>query len=63
LVDRAKELDRRNNNTLWWDSILKEMKNVRPAFDVFEGKEEDMAPGYQKIGCHMIFDIKLGENF
>jgi hypothetical protein len=27
-VDRAKELDHRNGNTFWWDSIMKEMKNV-----------------------------------
>ena len=62
-VKEAKELDLENGNTLWWDAIIKEMKNVRPAFRVFEGTEKDILPGYQKINCHWIFDIKLGENF
>ena len=41
---------------------MKEMKNVRPAFEVFEGKIKDLV-GYQSIKCHVIWDIKLGENF
>ena len=39
------------------------MKNVRPAFEVFEKRKEDIPIGYQHIKCHMIFDVKLGENF
>ena len=39
------------------------MKNVRPAFEAYEGNKEDLPPGYQQIKCQMIFDIKLGENF
>ena len=39
------------------------MKNVRPAFEAYESNKEDLPPGYQQIKCHMIFDIKLGENF
>ena len=39
------------------------MKNVRPAFEVCEGRKEDLPIGYQMIKCHMIFDVKLGENF
>ena len=39
------------------------MNNVRPAFEVFEKRKEDIPIGYQQIKCHMIFDIKLGENF
>jgi hypothetical protein len=62
-VEQAKQLDIENGNTLWWDSILKEMKNVLVAFEEFDGKEEDIPPGYQYIDCHMIFDIKMGENF
>ena len=62
-VSQAIAIDKKNGNTLWWDAIVKEMKNVRPAFDPFEGKESDIPIGYQKIDCHMIFDIKMGENF
>ncbi len=39
------------------------MKNVRIAFEVWEGKKEDIPPGYQQVDCHMIFDVKMGENF
>ena len=39
-----------------------EMKNVRPAFKRYDDDVNKLV-GYQKIKCHMIFDIKLGENF
>ena len=39
------------------------MRNVRPAFEVWEKDFEHIPPGYQQIKCHMIFDIKMGENF
>ena len=60
-VAEAKRLDKDNRDTLWWDAICKEMKNVRIAFEEFEG--DKIPPGYQEIRCHMIFDIKMGENF
>ena len=41
-VKEAKRLDEQNGNTLWWDAICKEMKNVRVAFEVFEGKEDEI---------------------
>jgi hypothetical protein len=62
-VKEAFEIDAENGDTLWWDAIKQEMKNVRPAFEIFEGRKEDMAIGYQEIKCRMIFDVKLGENF
>ena len=55
LVQEAKELDHQNGNNLWWEAICKEMKNVRPAFEVLEKD--------QQIKCHMVFDVKMGENF
>ena len=39
------------------------MKNVRLAFEVFEGGIEQLPSRYQEIRCHMIFDVKIGENF
>jgi hypothetical protein len=62
-VEEAKRIDSENGDTRWWDAIVKEMKNVRPVFKVFEGQENQIPIGYQKIRCHLIFDIKLGENF
>ena len=31
-VEEAVKLDKANGDTLWWDAICKEMKNVRPAY-------------------------------
>ncbi|KAI2495086.1 Reverse transcriptase (RNA-dependent DNA polymerase) [Fragilaria crotonensis] len=62
-VKEAREIDAENGNTYWWDAILKEMKNVRPAFEVWEGSKDAIPPRYQQIKCHLIFDVKMGENF
>jgi hypothetical protein len=32
-VEEPRRFDEENGNTFWWDAILKEMKNVRPAFE------------------------------
>ena len=56
-------IDGENGDTLWWDAIFKEMKNVRIAFEKFKGDKEDIPPEYQFVNCHMIFDIKMGEGF
>ena len=62
-VKEALEIDRENGNTLWWDALMLEMKNVRPSFEVFEGNLDQIPIGFTKINCHVIFDVKLGENF
>jgi hypothetical protein len=62
-VKHALELDCRNSNTLWWDAIMQEMNNVRIAFEKFNVEKKDLPVGFQQIQCHMIFDVKLGENF
>ena len=68
--DEAKRFDTSNGNTLWWDAICQEMKNVRIAFEQYDGFthhqgtiKELKDKGYQQINCHMIFDVKMGENF
>ena len=38
------------------------MQNVRIAFEEYEGNQEELI-GFQEIKCHMVFDVKLGENF
>lgn len=60
-VAEAKRLDLKNGNTLWWDSICQEMASVRIAFEEYDG--EGTPVGFAKIRCHIIFDVKLGENF
>jgi Reverse transcriptase (RNA-dependent DNA polymerase) len=61
-VAAALLVDEKNGNTLWRDAIEKEMVNVLPAFTVYEGDPKTLV-GFQFIRCHMIFDVKLGENF
>ena len=57
-VKEAFELDKKNGNTLWADAIAKEMRDVRVAFKILPDGQP--APvGYQRIPCHMIFDIKM----
>ena len=38
------------------------MKNVQIAFELC-ANVSDVPKGYQKIDCHIIFDVKLSENF
>ena len=57
-VDEAKELDRINGNTLWMDSLAKEMYNVGVAFKIFE-EHEHVPVGYSKSSGHIIFDVKM----
>ena len=61
-VKEAREIDAKNGNTYVWDAILKEMKNDHPTFDVWEKSKDDIPPGYQQVQCHLIFDVKMGEN-
>ena len=60
-VAEALEIDSRNNNNLWHEAIMKEMTNVRIAFDL---KERNCQPpvGYKQIPMKTIFDIKMDFN-
>lgn len=61
-VQEALRLDKENGNTLWEDAIKKEMVHVRPAFKEWDGNPDEAKRklvGYQRINCHMIFDIKM----
>ena len=35
---------------------------MQPDFELFEGNKDNIPIGYHQIECHIIFDIKLGEN-
>ena len=57
-VKDALEIDKKNGNTYWAETIATKMKNVRAAFRILP--DGTKAPnGYQKINCHMIFDVKM----
>ena len=57
-VQEALAIDKRLGNTFWADGIAKEMKNVHVAFKILSD-DESVPIGYQKIPCHMVFDIKM----
>ena len=57
-VTEALNIDSDEDNKLWYNAIKKEMDNVRIAFKILEA-EEKIPPGYLKIPCRMIFDIKM----
>ena len=62
-IQDAISIDKQNDNHLWWEAICDEMKNVRIAYEVFEGDVTTLPPNYSEVKCHMIFDVKMGENF
>ena len=51
-------LDKKNGNDLWQRAIEKEMRNVGVAFK-FQDSETRPPPGYKRLPCHMIFDVKF----
>ena len=56
-VREAYALGKKNGATKWADAIQKEMENVCLAFRI--GADGETIPiGYQKIRCHLFFDIK-----
>jgi hypothetical protein len=56
--DDCVRLDKENDNTIWQDTVRKEMKNVRIAFNILNG-DKSLPTSYQDIRCHMIFDAKM----
>ena len=62
-AQETKEFERDNGNTIGWDAICKEMKNIRPAFEVSDKDISEFPPGYQNMTCHNIFDVNMGEKF
>jgi hypothetical protein len=63
-VEEALNIDKMTKLSFWRNAIDKEMKNMRPAFERWDGTLEQAISGryyigYQRIKCHMIFDIKM----
>ena len=61
-VKEAQEVDKQNCNTLWMDSVRLEMTNNRIEFEDYKGDMKDLV-GYEEITGHLIYDVKLAENF
>ena len=59
-VEETLDLDLKTGNTLWAAWIAKEMKNIRVVFKIF-AVNESVPIWYQKIPCHMVFDINMDD--
>ena len=57
-VHHTRELDKRNGNTMWMDTLAKEMFNVGIAFEVLEEKQS-APPGWSKVTGHLGWDVKM----
>jgi hypothetical protein len=57
-VEEAYAIDKATGTTFWRDTIEKEMKNVRVAFNVLADGVAP-PPDHQFIRCHRIFDVKM----
>ena len=67
-VDKALEIERENDNTAWYSTVQKDMINERKEFQKWDKKSQKALygkklVGYQNIGCHMIFDVKMDSHF
>jgi hypothetical protein len=64
-IKESFRIDAENGNALWWDAIVLEMSNVRVAFEEYDGElTQDGKPKvYKFVSTHMVFDVKLGENY
>ena len=68
-VEEAYKIDAETGTDLWTESIKKEMGKVRVAFERWDegtleqARDGKKLVGYQEIGCHMIFDIKMDGSF
>ena len=61
-MKEAIRIDEENGDTLWQDAVTEEMTNNRIAFERYDGDVKDLI-GYEEITAHLIFDVKLSENY
>ena len=47
-VNQALVLYKSDGNTLWWEAILREMKNIRISFEFYVGNAENFLPDINK---------------
>ena len=61
-VPEALRINKHNGNHLWRYSINNEMPKIDNAVDEYGGYPSNLI-GYQNITGHMIFGVKMGNNF
>ena len=61
-IAESRRLDKENVNTLWWDFLCKEMKEVQIYYEEYDNEVVKLKD-FHKIDCQIIFDVKMGNNF
>jgi hypothetical protein len=56
-VTKALQVDEETGTNFWAKVIAKEMKTIDHAFEFHD--DDKMPVGYQKINCHVVFDVKI----
>lgn len=57
-VDHDKEINEKNGNSYWKETIAKEMYNISMEFKILED-HESMLVGWTLSSVHVIFDVKM----
>ena len=59
MIEIASEIDKKNSDTLWEDVLENKISMSRKALKIPEDCAGP-APGGSFVGCHVMFDVKLG---
>ena len=57
-----KKINEDKEKKLWMDAVQFQTKNIMVEFEKYEGYVSDMV-GYEEINVHLVFDMKLSDNF
>ena len=57
-VEHAHEIDSRNGNTMWRDTLKKEMYNVLVAFEILD-EGAHVPHGWKRVTGHLVWDVKM----
>ena len=61
-VEETHFIDKENRDSMWADAIKKEMPKIIGAVEEHDDDVSKLV-GYLQISGHLIFDVKLAENF
>ncbi len=58
VIRNTEELDCKDRNTFWMESMRKEIRNLIVAFKILDAGQK-APPGWYKTSGHIIFDVKM----
>ena len=57
-ISHAKKLDKINSNTLWINTINREMEDLKVSFEILECRAKILV-GCNKASGHLVFDVRM----